>query len=61
MDEVVRMFFDYYPYSIGVALAWVAMLLYFCWQCKRCVCGECDDDDEEEEYYETAMDTKKEE
>jgi thiol-disulfide isomerase/thioredoxin len=50
IDTIIRLFHDFYPYSIGVGLVWVALICYCLWQCKRCVCGECDDEDDEDYY-----------
>ena len=45
IDLVLRLFHEFYPASIGVVALLVAILLFFCVQCKRCLCDWEDEDD----------------
>ena len=45
IDLVLRLFHEFYPASIGVVVLLVAILLFFCVQCKRCLCDWEDEDD----------------
>ena len=51
IDMTLRLFYEFYPYSIGVVGVTCAMLIYVLVQCKRCICEECGDDDDDLEYY----------
>jgi hypothetical protein len=45
IDIVLRLFHEFYPASIGVVVVLVGVLLFFCVQCKRCLCDWDEDDD----------------